>query len=315
MLNYKGLETLYWVARFNSFNKAATHLNTTQSSVSQRISALEAELNIKLLNRTPRYIHLTDKGKIAFKYAEKFILLNDEFLSTIAGSENHIESTIRLGTSETIVHTWLVEFIDVIYREYPYITLDIIINITPVLKEMLKNGELDMVFMLDHTCDFDCIQRPLCSFEQGLLVSSAFGKNFQSKSKVFNFRDLTRSTIISYPKNTHPYLDLKQQLNQLKLLEPKTITSYSLTTLIKMTEEGMGVGLLPHYSVLKELRERKLYLLPADVHLKPYHFLCVYTLGSDDSVKHNLADLAVNVSNKAMSKLSQQFNSEDFYLF
>ncbi|WEV47882.1 LysR family transcriptional regulator [Acinetobacter sp. ESL0695] len=313
-MNYKGLETLYWVARLNSFNKAAIHLNTTQSSVSQRILALEAELNIKLLNRTPRYIHLTDKGKIAFKYAEKLILLNEEFLSTIAENDSCIESTIRLGTSETIVHTWLVDFIDVVYREYPYITLDIIINITPVLKEMLKNGELDMVFMLDHTCDFDCIQRPLCSFEQNFLVSADFGKRFQSKG-AFTFRDLTRSTMISYPKNTHPYLDLKQQLNQLRLLEPKTITSYSLTTLIKMTEEGMGIGVLPHYSVLKELREKKLYLLPSEIYLRPYHFLCVYTIGSDDNVKHNLADLAVSVSSKAMKKLNQQFKSENFYLF
>ncbi|SDB94172.1 LysR family transcriptional regulator [Acinetobacter boissieri] len=311
-MNYKGLETLYWVARLSSFNKAAIQLNTTQSSVSQRIAALEQELSVKLLERRSRTIHLTDQGKVAFKYAEKSIELNEQFLAEIS---NHslTESTIRLGVAETIVHTWLVDFIERVYRTYPHITVDIIVNITPVLKESLKNGELDMVFMLDHTCDFDCIQRPLCHFEQSFLISAKHGQRFLQRSAL-SLREIVRSTIISYPKNTYPYLDIKQKLNQLRLLEPKTITSYSLATLIKMTEEGMGIGVLPHLSVLKELREKRLYILSTDITLSPYRFLCVYTVGRDDRVKKDLADIAVDVANHAMKKLNQQFEAEDFYL-
>ncbi|MBF7696378.1 LysR family transcriptional regulator [Acinetobacter rathckeae] len=312
-MNYKSLETLYWVARLSSFNKAAIQLGTTQSSISQRIASLEHELGVKLLERRSRTVHLTDQGKVAFKYATKSIALNEQFLAELS---NHslTESTIRLGVAETIVHSWLVDFIEKVYSDYPHITVDIIVNITPVLKESLKNGELDMVFMLDHTCDFDCIQHPLCHFEQSFLISAKHGQSFL-KRHTLSFRDLVRSTIISYPKNTYPYLDIKQQLNQLRLAEPKTITSYSLATLIKMTEEGMGVGVLPHLSVLKELREKRLYILPTEIKLDPYRFLCVYTVGRDDAVKKNLADIAVDVSNKAMKKLNQQFESEDFYLY
>lgn len=312
-MNYKGLETLYWVARLKSFNKAAIQLGTTQSSVSQRIFALEQELNVKVLERTSRSIYLTDKGKIVFKYAEQYIALNEQLLLEIT-SDTLTESTIRLGVAETIVHAWLVDFIDMVYQRYPQITIDIIVNITPVLKESLKNGELDMVFMLDQACDFDCIQHSLCRFEQSFLVSAQLGQRFVHRY-VFGLKDLSRSTVISYPKNTYPYLELKQQLNQSRLVAPKTITSYSLATLIKMTEEGMGIGVLPHLSVLKELREKRLYLLHTNIQLKPYHFLCVYTAGRDDLVKQNLADLAIEVSNKAIKKLEQQFNNEDFYLF
>ncbi|MBF7682637.1 LysR family transcriptional regulator [Acinetobacter sp. B5B] len=312
-MNYKGLETLYWVVRLSSFNKAAIQLNTTQSSVSQRIATLEHEFGVKLLERTSRSIHLTDQGKVAFKYAEKSIVLHEQLLTDIS-HHSLKESTIRLGVAETIVHSWLVDFIEMVYRDYPYITIDIIVNITPVLKDALKNGELDMVFMLDHTCDFDCIQRPLCYFEQSFLISAKLGQKFLHRSALC-FKDIIRSTIISYPKNTYPYIDLKQQLNQLRLPEPKTITSYSLATLIKMTEEGMGIGVLPHLSVLKELREKRLYILPTNIVLNPYHFSCVYTLGRDDLVKNNLADLAVNVANQATKKLNQQFSHENFSLY
>lgn len=311
-LNYKGLETLYWVARLKSFNKAAVQLNTTQSSVSQRISALEQELGVKLLERKSRVIYLTDHGQVAFKYAEKSIVLHEQFLTEIS-HHCFTESTIRLGVAETIVHTWLVDFIEKVYSEHPQITVDIIVNITPVLKESLKNGELDMVFMLDHTCDFDCIQRPLCCFEQSFLVSAKQGQHFLQR-RTLGLREIIRSTIISYPKNTYPYVDLKQQINQMRLVEPKTITSYSLATLIKMTEEGMGVGVFPHLSVLKELREKRLYILPTDFSLTPYHFLCVYTVGRNDGVKKNLADIAVDVANRAMKKLNRQFESENFYV-
>lgn len=308
-MNYKGLENFYWVVLLNSFNKAALKLNTTQSSVSQRIATLEQELGVKLLERTSRTLQITDSGKVAFKYAEKMIELNHQFLQEVS-KQSAIESTIRLGVAETIVHSWLVDFIEKVYEEYPYVTIDIIINVTPVLKEAIKTGELDMAFMLDTSCDFDCIEIPLCNFEQSFLISPRLGKRFPSG--FLSFQDLKRNTIITYPKNTYPYLDLKQQLNRLRLHEPKTITSYSLATLVKMTEEGMGIGVMPHLSVLKELREKRLLILPTDIHLRPYQFSCVYTGGRDEMIKQNLAELASDISKQSVGKLKQQFGNENF---
>ncbi|MEB3753719.1 LysR family transcriptional regulator [Acinetobacter sp. MD2(2019)] len=308
-MNYKGLECFYWVVRLNSFNKAALKLNLTQSAISQRIASIERELAVRLLERTSRTIQVTDSGQVAFQYAEKIIELNHQLLEEVS-KKSAIETTIRLGVAETIVHSWLVNFIEKVYEEFPHVTIDIIVNVTPVLKEAIKTGELDMVFMLDIGCDFDCIEIPLCHYDHALLISPRLAKRFASG--FFSFQDLTRNTIITYPKNTYPYLDLKQQLNRLRVHEPKTITSYSLATLVKMTEEGMGVGIIPYFSVLKELREKRLLILPTDIPLRPYQFSCVYTDGRDEMIKQRLADLAVATAKECVWKLKQQFSHEDF---
>lgn len=46
-----------------------------------------------------------------FKYAEKFMRLETDLVAELTENQ-HLTGTIRLGVSETIVYTWLVEYIE-----------------------------------------------------------------------------------------------------------------------------------------------------------------------------------------------------------
>ncbi len=70
MLNLKSLEIFYWVAQLRSFSRTAEKLNTTQPTVSQRISALEADLGRQLISRDTKPISLTVDGRAAFAHTE-----------------------------------------------------------------------------------------------------------------------------------------------------------------------------------------------------------------------------------------------------
>lgn len=303
-MNFKNIENFYWVALLSSFNKAALQLKTSQPAVSQRLGALEKELGVKLLDRTSRSIQLTEQGKVVFDYAEKYIQLNNDLLRHLS-EKTAFASCIRLGVAETIVHTWLVEFIERVRDEFPSVTIDIVINITPMLKDAVQSGELDMAFLLDTSCDFDCVAVPLCSFEHSFLIAPRLKKRFDMRC--LDLKDLTNQTILTYPKNTYPYKDLKNQLIQNYLKEPKTITSYSLSTLIKMTEDGLGIGIIPHLSVLNELKSQRLSILTTSLQLKPFQFSCVYILGKDDILKQQLAEIAGEIAKHALKKLNLQF--------
>lgn len=303
-MNFKNIENFYWVAQLNSFNKAATQLKTSQPAVSQRLNALEKELGVKLLDRTSRSIQLTDQGKVVFDYAAKYIQLNNQLMRSLS-EKTAFNSCIRLGVAETVVHTWLVEFIERVSEEFPRVTIDIVINLTPMLKEAVRSGELDMAFLLDAACDFDCVSVPLCSFEHSFLIAPRLKKRFSQRC--LDLKDLTQHTILTYPKNTYPYKDLKNQMVQQYLNEPKMITSYSLSTLIKMTEDGLGIGIIPHLSVLNELKAQRLAILNTALHLKPFDFSCVYILGKDDFLKQQLTEIAIEISKYAVKKLNLDF--------
>jgi len=132
IMNLKNLEAFYWVVTLNSFNKAATKLQTTQPAISQKITAIENDLGFKVLDRSSRQIKATHKGMTLFKYAEKFMRLETDLVAELTESQ-YLTGTIRLGVSETIVHTWLVEYMEQVQQEFPKVSIEIVVNLTPDL--------------------------------------------------------------------------------------------------------------------------------------------------------------------------------------
>ncbi|MFH4377501.1 LysR family transcriptional regulator MumR, partial [Acinetobacter baumannii] len=76
-----------------------------------------------------------------------------------------LTGTIRLGVSETIVYTWLVEYIEKVQQEFPKVSVEIVVDLTPNLQEGVRTGDLDMAFLLGPTLAFECIEQALCDFE------------------------------------------------------------------------------------------------------------------------------------------------------
>ena len=58
----------YQVGKSKSFSKASKELFMTQPAVSQAIMHLEEELGIRLFNRTPKGVSLTNEGKVLYEY-------------------------------------------------------------------------------------------------------------------------------------------------------------------------------------------------------------------------------------------------------
>jgi DNA-binding transcriptional LysR family regulator len=63
------IEALVAVVEAGSFSKAAERLNIAKSVVSRRVSKLEAEFGVQLLQRTTRTLSLTDQGRQFYERA------------------------------------------------------------------------------------------------------------------------------------------------------------------------------------------------------------------------------------------------------
>lgn len=239
-MNFKSLEVFYWVVNLNSFNKAAAKLHTTQPAVSQRIAALESDLGIRALDRTSRMVKPTAKGRVLYGYAERFMALHTEMMLKVA-EEQAISGVIRLGVAETIVHTWLVEFLEQCRKRFPNVTIDFTVDITPTLRNELKSGELDMAFLLGSQQDAELVEAPLCSYELNF-ISAPFLK--VGKEPLSN-ASIAAQPLITFPKRTYPYTYLSQELTTPDHGAPRIFTNWSLSTIVRMTEDGYGIGVVP----------------------------------------------------------------------
>lgn len=68
MERLKRMSVFAKVVELGSFTAAARQLQMSVSSISQTVSKLEDELQVKLLNRSTRSIGLTEAGKIYYQW-------------------------------------------------------------------------------------------------------------------------------------------------------------------------------------------------------------------------------------------------------
>ncbi|WP_439031684.1 LysR family transcriptional regulator [Gordonia terrae] len=114
MPDLASLETLQAVVTTGSLNAAAAELGVTQQAVSARIRAMEAQLGVALLTRTPRGSLPTQSGRLVADWADRLLTLAGEFDAGLAALRLERRDRLRLAASLTVAEhllpRWLVSF-------------------------------------------------------------------------------------------------------------------------------------------------------------------------------------------------------------
>lgn len=92
------VRTFATIARLGSFTRAAERLGRQQSTISLQIGRLEAAVETRLLERSPRAVRLTTEGELFLDYAQRLLDLNDEAVARF--NEPLMTGVVRLGTPE-----------------------------------------------------------------------------------------------------------------------------------------------------------------------------------------------------------------------
>jgi len=122
------LNVFITVARAGNFSAAAKQLDVVVSSVTRRVSALEAELNIKLFRRTSRGVMLTDAGE-KFLTSAKNILAEMEYAKE-ALSDGEIEprGLLTVAASTSFGRRHVAPVVTSFLRKYPQIEIDLLLS-------------------------------------------------------------------------------------------------------------------------------------------------------------------------------------------
>ena len=144
-MNLRFVEAFYWVATLKSVSRAAEKLFITQSAMSARVAALEEELGALLLDRRDKTFRLTVAGARFVVHAQKLLELQ-RAAKTEIGSNTALDLTIRIGAIESVLHSWLIPWIEVLRSEQPALELELTVETTPVLVDQIRRGALDLAF-------------------------------------------------------------------------------------------------------------------------------------------------------------------------
>lgn len=285
------IQIFYWTATLGSFSAAAKRLNTTQPAVSHRIAALERTFGLTLINRLPRSLSLTPKGLELLGYAERVLRLHGDMVAAITAPANS-SGSLRLGVSETIVHTWLTTFIEVMGRTYPGIAIDLAVDVSPNMREALLRRDLDLAFLVGPVTTPKLVNVPLGQFDTAWIASPSL----VNTAGPIGLADLIRHPIITFPPNTTPFAQLRDLLVQSDLPPPRLYTSASLSAIIRMAIEGTGIGAMPVDAVLPEIECGQLRVLDTAVSLPAVGFVAAYENAPDNRLSAAAASIAKTVA-------------------
>jgi DNA-binding transcriptional LysR family regulator len=139
------LEVFRTVVRYGSITMAARHLSYTQSAVSRQIAALEAEVGVRVLDRLPRGVALTEEGRTLLPHA-------DAILDRVAAAHRGLDELrglgsgrLRVGAFPTAVAALVPRALASFRAAYPDVALSLVEAMTPALLERLVAGDADIV--------------------------------------------------------------------------------------------------------------------------------------------------------------------------
>jgi len=303
MIDLRNIETFYWVANLGSFRACAEKLNTTQPAISQRIASLEDSLGVKLFVRDARGVTLTAKGHELLGQAEHMLQVRQDMLQT-ARAENVMQGSVRIGVAETIVQTWLVDFIQQVHATYPLLELQIDVDTSDVMRSQLLSRHLDVAFMLGPLREPRVENLPLGGYPLAWVASPSL----DLPPEPLELAQVAQFPIITYPAHSRPYQVLRDMLVRGGVAHPRMYGSASLSMVARMALARIGVAVITPVFLAKELSVGTLRLI--DVRSGPLPdpvFTATWMQGPDGHIKHALARLAHETARASRPPIFESF--------
>src|SRR5215813_8052580 len=157
------------VARHLSFVRAAEELDVTTTAISKTIKQLEAQLHVRLFNRTTRSVALTEAGaKLLGTLAPALAQIRDSVQQAGDFSERP-HGLLRINTGYVPYAAFIESRLAAFGEQYPEITLDITIDNN--LSDIVAGG-FDAGIRLGYALQRDVIAVPLGPMQQLTVVGS-----------------------------------------------------------------------------------------------------------------------------------------------
>ncbi|MBU2950340.1 LysR family transcriptional regulator [Tamlana agarivorans] len=237
------------VAENQNFTKAAEKCFVTQPTLSMQIQKLEDQLDVQIFDRSKKPIELTDVGKKIVNQARNIVNESYRIQDIVDQQKGFIGGEFRLGIIPTIMPTLLPMFLKSFIKKHPKVKLKIEELTTEEIITRIKDGHLDAAIAATPLEDENIKERVL--YFEPFVSYIPNGHRLHTNNKI-DVTDLDvddmllledghcfRDGVLNLCKAFKDHVDDKFQLE-----------SGSIETLIKLSNEGLGMTLLPYLHTL-----------------------------------------------------------------
>ena len=237
------------VAENQNFTKAAQKCFVTQPTLSMQIQKLEDELDVLIFDRSKKPIELTEVGKKLVNQARNIVNESYRIQDIVDQEKGYIGGEFKIGIIPTIMPTLLPMFLNNFVKKYPKVKLKIEELTTEEIITRINDGHLDAAIAAT-PLEQDTIKERVLYFEP--FVAYVPPSHRLSSKKKLETADLDINDMLLL-EDGHCFRD--GVINLCKVFKSHNddkfqLESGSIETLIKLSNEGLGMTLLPYLHTL-----------------------------------------------------------------
>ncbi len=244
-MNLKDLKYLVALADTGHFGKAAERTFVSQPTLSAQLKKLEDYLGVKLVERQPKNVQLTEVGKQIVVRARRMLDEGDSIIALARNNTDPFAGKLKVALIPTIGPYLLPRVMLKLRKALPKLGLMLYEYQTEPLLKLLREGEIDLG-ILALPVSHDLETRSL--YSEPFTAALPNGHPLAAKAAI-KVSDLKGQTLLLL-EDGHCLRDQALEVcSRVDVREAEDFRATSLETLRQMVVAGLGVTLLPATAV------------------------------------------------------------------
>lgn len=242
------IRQLYYVlevAKLNSFSKAANAQFITQPAISQQISALEEELQVRLFKRDTHSVVLTKEGEKFCAYAKDVVDSIDRLMAAFHQSTTKDKTVIKVGVFPFYKAAGLTSVINSFFAANHNVIGSIKVEENYKAYEKLETGELNFAIIKSR---LENIQKSwvkyevLCSENLNVLISR---KHPYAQRKVIELSELGQFSLLTGDQDSHFYNEMRELYEKNHIdFNVAFLNTGEVDMMLDMVKDNIGISLV-----------------------------------------------------------------------
>lgn len=228
------------VAQYESISRAARALSMPISTVSRRLSVLEAQLGVVLLRRTTRRVSLTPQGRDYFNECQEPLSLLQEAERVLTQSQQQPEGLLRITVPVVLGHDSFLQFVSGFLHAHARVRVDL--HITNTFLDLVAEN-IDVAVRFGDLPDSSVVAKRLGKSVRYVVAAPEY---LQSREVPHDPMELEQhDCVMLAAKNNETHWDLVSGRRKARVHVSGPVSSRDFSTASPFVLRGHGIGLLP----------------------------------------------------------------------
>jgi DNA-binding transcriptional LysR family regulator len=241
------------VARALSFVDAARELGLSASTLSRRISRLEAALGTALLRRTTRHVSLTEAGTLYFERCQDVLTRVEEADALVSGLAGEPRGRLRVAVPNLFGQLQVAPLLPELMRRFPRIALEL--SFMDRYVDLVQEG-FDVAIRIGALPDSSLVARRLATNRRVLCAAPGY---LRGRRVITEPGDLAQHACLFFtPLADGPVWHLQRGEERVAVRGRPVLSADNAEALRLAAVGGCGVTILATFLIAEDLRAGRL---------------------------------------------------------